>query len=56
MDSRDAAEIAKGIETMISAFSAASRESFVAAADWRLTHRRIGTITPCRQGRYGSET
>ena len=34
MDSRDAAEIAKEIETMICAFSAASRESFVAATDW----------------------
>ena len=33
-DSRDVAEIAKGIETMIAAFSEASRESFVAATDW----------------------
>ena len=48
-DSRDVAKIATGIATMICAFSAASRESFVAATDCGHTLPRRDALTPCPQ-------
>ena len=50
-DSRDVAEIATGIATMICAFSAASRESFVAATDCDHAppHRDTQTMAPKQQ-------